>query len=170
MGYNSVSNVGRPATRRLTTDLWSIDAVDLAKRGVFTAGQRLTFSYEYGAFTVNAILVTTSRPCHFGGQRIWFVCGACGELRQKLYAGRALACRKCLNLAYPSQRRDAGGRSWDRQRKIEARLMQLAANHDEWVRPLGMRLVKYERLVREVREIETLREALLMREFSQLLE
>jgi hypothetical protein len=52
-----------------------------------------------------------STPCHFGGQRRWFLCRAfrngryCGRRVAKLYlgGGRYFACRHCYYLAYGSQ-------------------------------------------------------------------
>lgn len=45
-------------------------------------------------------------PCHFGGERAWFLCPAvgCGRRVAILYGGTIFACRHCHDLAYPSQR------------------------------------------------------------------
>ena len=52
----------------------------------------------------------TWTTCHFGGQRLWFVCPAhsnghdCGRRVAVLYcAGELFACRRCYRLAYASQ-------------------------------------------------------------------
>lgn len=45
----------------------------------------------------------TSSECYFGGKRFWFTC-KCGNRVSILYeSGDEFRCRKCLNLAYPSQ-------------------------------------------------------------------
>lgn len=44
-------------------------------------------------------------PCHYGGERVWFLCPGCGTRRAILYcvAGR-FHCRACHDLAYSSTR------------------------------------------------------------------
>jgi hypothetical protein len=42
-------------------------------------------------------------PCHFGGERPWFICGNCGRRVAVLYgAGKYFACRHCYELTYRS--------------------------------------------------------------------
>lgn len=53
----------------------------------------------------------TSTPCHYGGERVWFVCPSCGGRRAVLYGlGGRFRCRACHDLAYRSTRELA----WDR--------------------------------------------------------
>lgn len=47
--------------------------------------------------------LTTTTP-RFGGLRYWFLCPRCGRRVGKLYYAHRWACRRCLNLAYQSQR------------------------------------------------------------------
>jgi hypothetical protein len=75
-----------PGLVRLTANRWR---VDIEFRG--GAGQRIP--------------VVWSR-CHFGGGGPWFICGRCNRRVGKLYnMGASLACRRCLDLWYASQRR-----------------------------------------------------------------
>jgi hypothetical protein len=63
--------------------------------------------------------------CHFGGQRVWFVCPGryCGRLAAILYcAGELFACRRCYGLAYASQQQTALHRGLEQARKIRMRL------------------------------------------------
>ncbi len=39
----------------------------------------------------------------YGGQRVWFLCPRCGRRCGVLYLGQRVACRKCLDLAYPCE-------------------------------------------------------------------
>jgi hypothetical protein len=42
-------------------------------------------------------------PCHFGGERPWFICGNCGRRVAVIYgAGKYFACRHCYDLTYRS--------------------------------------------------------------------
>lgn len=67
-------------------------------------------------------LATT--PCHMGGERHWFLCPAqgCRARVALLYDGAIFACRKCHQLAYPSQREDAGDRAARRAHRIRDRM------------------------------------------------
>lgn len=67
----------------------------------------------------------TRTPCRFGGERTWFACPGrgCGRRVAKLYCvGRYYVCRHCGNLAYSSQREDAGDRALSRAQAIRKRL------------------------------------------------
>jgi hypothetical protein len=47
----------------------------------------------------------TRTHCHFGGQRVWFICPGCGARRALLHAvGGVFRCRVCHDLAYRSTR------------------------------------------------------------------
>ncbi len=64
-------------------------------------------------------------PCHFGGERPWFLCPACGRRVAMLYAwprfGR-FACRKCHDLRYAVQSEKLFDRRIRKARKLRARL------------------------------------------------
>jgi len=95
----------------------------------------------------------TRTPCRFGGERTWFVCPGrgCGRRVAKLYSvGRYYVCRHCGNLAYSSQREDAGDRALSRAQAIRKRLGG-SANMLELFppKPKGMHWKTYIRLQRE---------------------
>ncbi|MBA2964992.1 MULTISPECIES: hypothetical protein [Ramlibacter] len=50
-------------------------------------------------------------PCHFGGFRWWWVCPVCAARTAVLYGRGAFACRRCLQLAYRSQRETTPARA-----------------------------------------------------------
>jgi hypothetical protein len=62
-------------------------------------------------------------PCHFGGERIWFLCPGCNRRRAVLFSvGGRFRCRQCHDLAYTSTREDAQDRSIRRDTKLHSRL------------------------------------------------
>ena len=63
-------------------------------------------------------------PCHFGGARPWFRCPVpdCNRQVAILYLDGTFACRKCLKLAYRSQRESEYRRAISQMNKIKSRL------------------------------------------------
>lgn len=92
----------------------------------------------------------TTTPCHLGGVRQWFVCpsAGCGRRVGVLYDGRIFACRTCCDLAYPSQREDAGDRAGRKANRIRARLgwPPGVLSPQGWQKPRGMHQVTFDRL------------------------
>ena len=98
--------------------------------------------------SVEATLDYDYSDCYFGGVRQWFSCPQCGNRVAVIYAGH-FACRKCLNLAYESQREN----SFLRSIRIWEKAMQKLGG-DRWTtgipeRPKGMHRKTYHRLLRE---------------------
>lgn len=97
--------------------------------------------------------------CHYGGQRTWFCCPrpGCGRRVAVLYlALSGIACRKCLDLRYVSQRHRAGNRALHNARKIRALLgasMNLLSPLP--AKPEGMRSKTYARLMEKAEKAET---------------
>lgn len=62
--------------------------------------------------------------CHLGGARPWFLCPArgCGQRVAILYGGAVFACRKCHQLAYPSQSEGPSDRAARRAERIRSKL------------------------------------------------
>lgn len=93
----------------------------------------------------------TWTPCHFGGQRPWFRCpvSGCGRRVAVLYGGAIFACRRCHQLAYPSQNESREDRLDRRVEKLRARL-GWPPGFLKWAdeKPKGMHWSTYERLVR----------------------
>ena len=89
-------------------------------------------------------------PCNFGGERAWFRCPAvgCGRRVAILYGGKIFACRRCYQLAYPSQRETTYDRAARQADKIRARLdwEQGILNPKGWMKPKGMHWRTFERL------------------------
>ncbi len=103
--------------------------------------------------TINDTVELLHTPCNLGGTRQWFSCPRCARPVAVLYmrSGR-FACRHCQRVAYSSQSEDVMGRTWIKQRKLEARL------GEHWQRPKGMRYATYERLLDRLHDCEAQRD------------
>lgn len=100
---------------------WGGEPSGSASMAIYPSEGFIRFSYTrtyYGGekedFNYEVRLVTT--PCHFGGERYWFVCPLsknqryCGKKVGVLYlAGNYFGCRTCYDLAYQSQQQTHTG-------------------------------------------------------------
>jgi len=100
-------------------------------------------------------------PCHYGGERRWFICpiAGCGRRVGVLYgAGKYFACRHCYDLGYESQREDRYGRAIRRQHKIIERLGGDISDYFYPDKPKGMHWKTYDRLIAEAQYYEQMTE------------
>ncbi len=111
--------------------------------------ERVIMSYQWSVNgsvpqSVDCSIAIARTACFYGGNRPWFLCPKCGRRCGVLYfSGRGAGlyeCRDCVKVTYASQCEDSLGRTWIKQSKIEARLV------DGWHRPKGMHRKTYERL------------------------
>lgn len=154
---NKTSEVLRIDVRRfqrdgLLDDLYSVRWVwpNGARIALQTSPTAITTTFRYRVrddvwHEVDQRIAIDRTPCHFGGNRAWFVCPECAGRVAILYLWCAPRCRTCAALAYRSQSLDALDRSWLRTCKLKKRL---AGGLDDWNfrRPKGMRASTYERL------------------------
>lgn len=102
-------------------------------------------------------------PCHYGKDRPWFGCPACGRRVALLYLrGSGFFCRHCARVAYRSQSEDACGRSWIKQHKVEAKLDRY------WQRPKGMHHRTHARLMSVIIDCELQRDLWLIETAERL--
>ena len=95
---------------------WSREGVQVASVNYVTASDRITLRYSASSRGREAehfeypVFIDRTR-CLYGGTRAWFLCPArgCGKRVATLFGGRIFACRKCYDLAYPSQRESLSG-------------------------------------------------------------
>ena len=92
------------------------------------------------------VKMVTTTP-HYGGLRWWFICPAngCENRVAKLYGGKVFACRKCHELAYPSQNENYAFRNLTQAQNIHRKL---EGNLDWWgdlppQKPKGMHQKTY---------------------------
>jgi hypothetical protein len=98
-------------------------------------------------------------PCHFGGQRPWFVCAGsangiyCGRYVMKLYGGgRLFACRHCYCLGYAVQRGGLMDRAHHHLARLHRKLGADYSNPDMSTpsKPKWMRWKTYSRIARQI--------------------
>lgn len=111
------------------TCTWTVQG-EVVGSAVLKAGAGvLVLSYQFVRSRNDRSKVTASVPlvwsrCTLGGERPWFLCPAegCGRRVAILYCGADLLCRRCLGLAYPSQRESAPARAHRRAGRIRQRI------------------------------------------------
>ncbi|NDR59195.1 hypothetical protein [Aliiruegeria sabulilitoris] len=108
---------------------WSRNGGVVASVGIASEPGRIVLDYrsrsvgeDWESLRYSVHLDAT--PCNIGGARHWFLCPAqgCGRRVAVLYGGRIYACRHCHQLAYPSQREDAGERAARKADRIRGQL------------------------------------------------
>lgn len=106
--------------------------------------------FGLGGWSGEEVIVhLTYTPCHYGGRRIWFVCPGCEQRAAILhFAGHGWQCRKCLNLAYPTQCESPSRRRRRRMAAIEGQLTYVRNKRNiPGNRPKGMHRRTFERLL-----------------------
>ena len=117
------------------------------------AHDSVVLSYTFDRQDVWERIAIERTPCHYGGSRPWFKCTRCGGRAQDLYLAHGrFACRACHGLRYRSQSEDDCGRSWRKQRKLEAHL------GENWRRPKGMHHATRDRICEAIWACEMVRE------------
>lgn len=173
---------GRPSSKMKTGELKSIDVRVFAKLGYLDRFHAFSWKWTRNGeptgniaihvepksyltlrytITINEQLQTHAdrvylvyTPCNYGKSRPWLVCPRCDRRLAKLYMrGGRFACRHCQKVAYSSQSEDEIDRTWRIQRKIEARI------GDKYLRPKGMRLRTFDKLVNELFHCQNVRNA-----------
>jgi hypothetical protein len=175
---------GRPGYKVKAGQLLSLDIRKLARLGYTQRDTSFTWQWTRDGETTGSIGITAQADtaltlkytstiqgqmrdyaqrvelaytaCNFGQSRPWALCPRCRHRVAMLYmrAGQ-FACRHCQRVSYASQSHDALGRSWVKQRKIEAKL------GDNWQRPKGMRQITHNRLMEGLIDCHQRREVVL---------
>jgi hypothetical protein len=94
--------------------------------------------------------------CNYGSERPWFICPGCCRRAAMLYLGKThFLCRRCQDLAYPSQRQDQYERLMYKAKKIYKRL-GVKSQDDLWhaPKPKGMHRATYTKLIKQAEELE----------------
>lgn len=171
--------MGSYRTGKNTTDgCRSIDVRNLARQGFLRPGASFSLHWNQLGVTVasvqgyaaaNSIILSDRQrrhasdqwqqtdypvqlvrtPCHYGGERAWFLCPArgCGRRVAILYGGNIFACRHCYRLAYQSQREQGYQRALSHTQAIRARLGGSGNLADPFPsKPKGMHRSTYQRL------------------------
>ena len=107
-------------------------------------------SYVYAGIRIS--LAETS--CGFGGVRRWFECPNCEQRAVTLFLAGRVACRKCLDLRYPSQSESEIDRIWRRKRRLAARLGSDGSDWQWKFKPAGMHQTTFDRIRRDLTALE----------------
>lgn len=172
---------GRPAYKGKAEACLRLDVRDLARRGLLYAGvsgnwawsnsrtgeRTGTISYSIEEDAAVLTYAIDGEPkvqwvpilrtgCNYGGARPWFACPHCSTRVAMIYFRRGgFHCRKCAQVAYYSQSEDDIDRTWQKQRKAEAKLGK------GWSRPKGMHATTRDRLLQVIARCEEQRNAAL---------
>lgn len=142
---------------------WRLGDEPAGSIGVRVESHRLQLQFSVNGVDASHSVPLTTTPCNFGGSRTWFRCPQCTRQCELLYLrGSRFRCRKCSGVTYQCQSEDAIGRTWRRQRRLEARL----ATH--WSRPKGMHRATYERIVEAILDCEERRDDAIAAYLAQL--
>jgi hypothetical protein len=90
-------------------------------------------------------------PCNYGGSRYYGICPACNRCVRSLYVLDATipVCRVCLRMVYLSQNTTFRYRLYVKLKSAKNKL-----NNDEWTKPKWMRKKTFERLQKNVFELD----------------
>lgn len=94
-------------------------------------------------------------PCNYGGKRPWFLCPRCGRRVSVLYGRKAFYCRTCHCLAYQSQSEGYEDRCFRRANKLRQRMGGEPGCEAYIPKPKWTRWATHERVVREIKELES---------------
>jgi len=104
-------------------------------------------------------------PCHYGGQRAWFLCPArgCRKRVAILYGGKIFACRSCYRLAYESQTESPAYRALSRAQNIRVRWGGSGSMMEHFPdKPKGMHWKTYLKLLHKARAHEQISDEAMM--------
>ena len=97
-------------------------------------------------------------PCHYGGERPWFLCPRCGDRRAVLFSvGGRFRCRECHGIAYSSTSETADDRAARRALELQKRLggHKHGTIFDPEPKPPYMHWVTYARICDELDGLNT---------------
>lgn len=102
---------------------WSRGGEQFANIGYIASDNRLVLNYRVNGNPVQETVWLDKTPCHYGGNRTWFLCPHCGKRSGVLYlAGERFVCRKCSGFHYASQSENEYDRAARAARKIRKQL------------------------------------------------
>jgi hypothetical protein len=129
---------------------WFKNSLKFATADVSIKENILVLSQMIGNDLYRQSVAIAWTPCHYGGQRPWFLCPFCNNRLAILYLGMVLACRKCQQLAYKSQRESHIERCFNRALNIRERLKwPPGISTRGCTKPKGMHQTTYWRLHEE---------------------
>lgn len=130
----------------------------------------LDYNFKQTKRTQEVQLIRT--PCHYGGSRTWLQCPTCNSKRTLLYLGHngSWKCRKCLGLAFTSQRLNPHSRHAYMAKNLKREKLNITPGCLTPVtkRPFRMHRQKYIRILDEILKHEQLSCALFKEWFDEI--
>jgi len=128
-----------------------------------TEKDRMVLDYHYRRNAGEWVQVEESicfdrTPCHYGGNRLWFLCPDCHKRVAVLYgAGKYFLCRYCYDLTYSSQQESHADRFIRKARKVRKRLGEDGSQTNLFTsKPKHMHWQTYWRLRENAEKLENL--------------
>ena len=132
---------------------WTLNDNPYASIRIQGAGGQVQLLYRFRSSGTNwedvyQPVYIEETACHLGGTRSWWLCPSCGRRVAIIYGpGKYWACRHCYQLAYESQRENAGDRSARKADRIRKKLgWPVGILNGKGQKPKGMHLRTFERL------------------------
>jgi len=128
LDINWLQREGNLEVNRRSSVRWSCDGKETGSITTISYDKSLVLEYRQRSGggewrEVRNPVALAWTPCHYGGQRPWFICPDCGRRVGKLYsATRCFLCRHCCGLVYKSQREDVQDRLLRRIQRIRGKL------------------------------------------------
>ena len=134
---------------------WSCNGRPTGSVGYEVTDYGLILNYHYAGphdtdmHPVQQTIRFDRTPCHYGGERLWFLCPRCPRRVLVVYgAGREFCCRHCYRLNYASQHERFGDRMQRKARRIRRRLKASDNLFEGYQKPKGMHWRTFQRLQR----------------------
>jgi hypothetical protein len=106
---------------------------------------------------VQETIALTWTSCHYGGQRVWFICPWCETRVAIVYGDASFVCRRCCALKYESQSEHRGDRQRRKAQMIRLRLGGSANLAEPFpAKPKHMHWKTYEQLHSQAIAAETM--------------
>ena len=139
---------------------WSRHGERFASVGVYGGFEQITLQYKRqptgGEWQDKRYEIAIERtPCNLGGTRVWFRCPECGRRAAVLYSSRVFSCRRCLGLAYESQKEAPHYRALHKAQAIHEKLGGTGCTDDPLFKPKGMHWQTYRRYLARFEEAES---------------
>lgn len=159
LAVNRVAKAGGLESGARLTWLWTWTNGQESTIGIIGHGryEGVTLAYQHYPYSgcepvpVRIMVRVEWTPCHFGGERVWWLCPSCGRRCLKLYgwAGRH-ACRACQRIGYATQQEKRRDRIQSRANRIRKKLGGEPGVERFPPRPKGMHRRTYQRYFDEL--------------------
>lgn len=94
-------------------------------------------------------------PCHYGGERLWFLCPHCNKRVAVLYGGdNRFLCRHCYQIPYSSQQRGYMNNVISQKHKLGERIFEYYERGEGWGKKKGLHWKTFNRLHERYQDLE----------------